>query len=217
MQRVIVGTSVEGRAIEAFIRRRRGGSTVLILGGVHGDEPKSVEIARRLSALLESDMRVGGDVRWVVIPAVNPDGYVKRKRRNAGGVDLNRNFPTENWIRNSPRSRMFGGDRPGSEPETRAIVRVVHRYQPMCIVTIHSISGRRHCNNYDGPARAIALRMKRLNRYPVRASIGYPTPGSFGTWAGIEQEIPTITLELPTHHSAKRCWQDNRDALLSIV
>ena len=26
--------------------------------------------------------------------------------------------------------------------------------------------------------------------------MGYPTPGSFGTWAGIEKEIPTITLEL---------------------
>ena len=32
--------------------------------------------------------------------------------------------------------------------------------------------------------------------YPVEKSIGYPTPGSFGTWAGIERKIPTITLEL---------------------
>ena len=32
--------------------------------------------------------------------------------------------------------------------------------------------------------------------YPVEGDIGYPTPGSFGTWAGIEKNIPTITLEL---------------------
>ena len=32
--------------------------------------------------------------------------------------------------------------------------------------------------------------------YPIEESIGYPTPGSFGTWAGIEREILTITLEL---------------------
>lgn len=32
--------------------------------------------------------------------------------------------------------------------------------------------------------------------YPVEESIGYPTPGSFGTWAGVEKGIPTITLEL---------------------
>lgn len=31
---------------------------------------------------------------------------------------------------------------------------------------------------------------------PLQESIGYPTPGSFGTWAGVEKGIPTITLEL---------------------
>ena len=27
------------------------------------------------------------------------------------------------------------------------------------------------------------------------ADLGYPTPGSFGTYCGIERNIPTITLE----------------------
>ena len=31
-----------------------------------------------------------------------------------------------------------------------------------------------------------------IMNYPVEPSIGYPTPGSFGTWAGIEKQIPTI-------------------------
>ena len=42
----------------------------------------------------------------------------------------------------------------------------------------------------------IAKRISDIIKYPVEASIGYPTPGSFGTWAGIERNIPTITLEL---------------------
>ena len=33
-------------------------------------------------------------------------------------------------------------------------------------------------------------------KYPVEASIGYPTPGSFGTYCGVERNIPTITLEM---------------------
>ena len=64
--------------------------------------------------------------------------------------------------------------------------------------------------------RAVANRMKRHNRYPVTRSIGYPTPGSLGTWAGVERGIPTITLELPARHSTKRCWVDNRAALLLL-
>ena len=31
---------------------------------------------------------------------------------------------------------------------------------------------------------------------PAEGSIGYPTPGSFGTYCGVERNIPTITLEL---------------------
>jgi protein MpaA len=37
---------------------------------------------------------------------------------------------------------------------------------------------------------------KKIINYPIEENIGYPTPGSFGTWAGIERNIPTITLEL---------------------
>lgn len=55
-----------------------------------------------------------------------------------------------------------------------------------------------------------------MNGYPVAATIGYPTPGSFGAWAGIELGIPVITLELPSHDSPKRCWEDNREALLNL-
>ena len=50
--------------------------------------------------------------------------------------------------------------------------------------------------NYDGNAKQIAEKISNIIGYPVEKSIGYPTPGSFGTWAGIEKNIPTITLEL---------------------
>ncbi len=32
--------------------------------------------------------------------------------------------------------------------------------------------------------------------YPVQKDIGYPTPGSFGTYAGVERDIPVITVEV---------------------
>ena len=59
--------------------------------------------------------------------------------------------------------------------------------------------------------------MARLNDYPVQPQIGYPTPGSLGSWAGIDQGIPVITLELPKRHSGPRSWQRNRAALLAVI
>lgn len=246
---LILGRSVEGRPIHAHCFPGRG-DAILVLGGFHGDEPKSVYVAQQLMEALRrsptemsaspltkggqrgvsaSPLHKGGQrgvlrnadcanilahASYVIVPIVNPDGYERRKRRNANGVDLNRNFPTKNWTLGDPRSRMFGGRRSASEPETRAVIRAVERFSPRCIITIHSIDRNRFCNNYDGPGQRIAEAMHRINHYPVTASIGYPTPGSFGTYAGAERGIPTITLELPSHHSPKRCWQDNRAALL---
>jgi protein MpaA len=188
----------------------------MIFGGFHGDEPKSVFVANCLIELLSTSPASAGKATWIIVPLVNPDGYERRKRRNARGVDINRNFPTRNRQSGSRRSRMFGGPLPASEPETRAVMRIIERYQPDRIVTIHSIGLARFCNNYDGPARAIANAMSRRNGYPVTVNIGYPTPGSFGTWAGVERRIPVVTLELPSTASPQRCWVDNRDALLCL-
>ena len=91
---------------------------------------------------------------------------------------------------------------------------LVEAVAPVRIITIHSIDRHRFCNNYDGPGRTLATQMAKGNGYPVRSSIGYATPGSFGTWAGRERRIATVTLELPSHHSTKRCWADNRRALI---
>ena len=42
----------------------------------------------------------------------------------------------------------------------------------------------------------ISEKISEIIKYPVEASIGYPTPGSFGTYAGVERNIKTVTLEL---------------------
>ena len=48
------------------------------------------------------------------------------------------------------------------------------------------------------------------NGYPTMASIGYPTPGSLGSWAGIDRGIPIITLELPARETGPAAWERNR-------
>ncbi|MBY0385631.1 DUF2817 domain-containing protein, partial [bacterium] len=38
--------------------------------------------------------------------------------------------------------------------------------------------------------------------YKIEETIGYPTPGSLGTYAGIERNIPTLTYEIERGLSA---------------
>lgn len=154
---------------------------ILVIGCFHGDEPQGEYLIRKYI-----EKRLLSKILFV--PRLN----AKNTRTNINGVDLNRNFPTKNWILNE-RNEYFGGEKPASEIETQFIIELVEKIHPKVILTLHAPY---KVVNYDGPAENIAEKISNIIGYPIEKSIGYPTPGSFGTWAGIEKQIPTITLEL---------------------
>jgi protein MpaA len=210
-----LGKSVEGRSIRMHVFGEHG-EVVLIFGGIHGDEWMSQYVSLCLVDYLLVHEELYTNGRVAVIPTVNPDGIFRLKRENGRGVDCNRNFPAKNWDKH--KIRFYRGPKPASEPETRAIMRAVNNLKPVRIVAIHGALDKiPHCVNFDGPASDLAQAMAKHNGYPVMADMGYPTPGSFGTWAGKEQKIPTITLELRDRKPTPKMWSENRDALIEAI
>lgn len=194
-QPVLLGQSVQGRPITLYHNLSALGLhddvqlNTLIFSAIHGDEPESVVLAQAfLQQTITFDVPVG------VITCLNPDGYLADTRCNANGVDLNRNFPTQNWQAEATDPAYPPGPSPASEPETQLLIQAINNYQPQKIISNHTPY---RVINYDGPALEIAQAMADINNYPVDSDIGYATPGSFGTWAGKEKNIAVITLELP--------------------
>jgi len=177
-----------------------GKGKTLIIGVFHGDEPQG-------KYLIDEYLKTNSEEGLLFIPCLNPDGLQLGKRTNANGVDLNRNFPTKNWEL-TEKNEFFGGMRAGSEIETQFLTDTISEFKPELILTLHAPY---KVVNYDGPAKEISEKISQIINYPVEASIGYPTPGSFGTYAGIERQIPTITLELdevcPVQDLAKPVFQ----------
>jgi protein MpaA len=214
-RRILLGESRLGRPLELFILGDEP-APLLVIGGIHGDEPTSATVAWRLLERLRAAAHLRGGLSVAILPEANPDGLLVGTRTNAVRVDCNRNFPATNW---SPTAvhRYHGGTQPASEPETRAIMQAVSMLRPRAIISIHAIGGGREMNNYDGPGRWLAQVLHAHNGYPVSSSIGYPTPGSFGTWAGVDLGYPTVTLELPARASADEAWLQNEAALLTAI
>jgi hypothetical protein len=217
-----IGHSVLGRPIERYsFGAVEGGRPVLVMGAIHGNEPTSADVSRGLLAELLADPRAAAEgargVPVVVVPVANPDGLAAGTRQNANKIDVNRNFPSRNYYERTPGRKFHGGERPASEPETTALMTTIDRLRPRLIVTVHSIADGKHCNNYDGPARAIAEVMTKHNGYPAVPTIGYPTPGSLGNWGGNDRQIPMITLELPRGLPASRAWPDHRAAVYAAI
>lgn len=212
---VDLGRSVDGTPLRLEVFGN-GPDHVFIFGGIHGHEPTSAALAAQLADDLRARPELWDGRTIGVLARANPDGLARRTRGNRNGVDLNRNFPARNW-RLSDARRPRGGSSPASEPETQALIKAVELLRPARVVAIHSIPRGKHCNNFDGPAESLAQAMTRHNGYPAKPNIGYPTPGSFGNWAGVDQGIPTITLELPRDADDATCWRENRAALLAFI
>ena len=159
--------------------------STLVIGVFHGDEPQG-------EYLINKYIKSFPNTRLLLLPRLNKENT----RVNNNGVDLNRNFPTKNWELTA-KNEYYGGPSPASEEETRFVINLVERYNPKVILTLHAPY---KIVNYDGPKSKnnlnIIEKISQIMKYPIEESIGYPTPGSFGTWAGIERRILTITLEL---------------------
>jgi hypothetical protein len=84
--------------------------TVLLSGGMHGEEPAGVAAVLRW---LESDRWRQYPVNWLVFPCINPYGWERNQRRNAQRRDINRQFrrrtntPEAELIKRLVRGRRF--------------------------------------------------------------------------------------------------------------
>jgi hypothetical protein len=170
---------------------------VLLIGGIHGDEYSSVTIVFKWMKTL--DQYHSGLFHWRVIPLLNPDGLLRKKsqRMNANGVDLNRNFPTPEWEVETVHywenetyrdPRRYPGQTALSEPESRWLTEEIEQFNPDVIVAVHAPTG---VVDYDGPKDG----PEKLGKLYLRLIGTYP--GSLGNYAGVNKQIPVVTIELP--------------------
>ncbi len=150
----VLGKSVRGRPITAWHMAnaadgRRKGPTVVLIATMHGNEGAPRQILRSL----RGGKAIHGVDLWLV-PVYNPDGLARHHRRNAHGVDLNRNYPYR-WA--DLDGNYESGPRPASEPETRAMMRFLRKIRPDYILSFHQpLHGVDIDNKRPGFSRRVA-------------------------------------------------------------
>ena len=217
----VYGTSVLGIPLYAYLPETWSAKRTLILAGMHGEnqEPTTVAV---LSAALRSILPE--NLRCAVILCANPDGLTQGTRGNSRNVDLNRNFPSKNWREGKTTSKWeewllsevehSTGESPTSEPEVAALIRFIREQGIEQVVSIHAPLG---CVDYGYEEHwpLVEELSKRLS-LPVVSDIGYPCPGSMGTWAG-EIGIPLITLEFENDLTRTRIAESYGPTLQSLL
>lgn len=229
------GRSVKGHVLwrrDVGARARDARLRVLVVGGIHGDEATSATLALRWLALAQQTQQLALKARdaptvaFRFLPVLNPDGMFRPQpqRTNAHGVDLNRNFPTPNWERESRHywadrtgrdPRRFPGPRPLSEPETRFLHDEMDRFKPHLIVSVHAPYG---LLDFDSRGLEPPRKLGHLHLDPLGVF-----PGSLGNYAGVHRNMPVVTIELghatkmPDDAEVRAMWRDLNGWMLAQV
>jgi protein MpaA len=180
-----LGRSYDGRPIEA-VHVQGTGPRVLVVGCIHGDECEGIEVTRILA-------RSRPDVDLWLVHQLNPDGFARRSRGNARGVDLNRDFLA------------------ATQRETRIARKLILRLRPDVTIWFHQPQS---VVRAWGPSRDVARRYARLAGVPYR-TMQWP-PGSASRWQNRLGQI-SFVVELPPGELPDALARRHASALLRLA
>jgi protein MpaA len=180
-----LGRSYEGRSIQVAHVDGEG-PRILVVGCIHGDECEGIEVTRLLQR-----SRPKADL-WLV-HQLNPDGFAARRRTNAHGVDLNRDFLA------------------ATQRETRIARKLILRLRPDVTIWFHQPQS---VVRAWGPSRAAARRYARLAGVPYR-SLQWPA-GSASRWQNGIGQI-SFVVELPPGELDDAAARRYADAVLRLA
>ena len=241
-EKAVIGTSVEGRDIEAYTYGN-GLKHLLFVGGIHGGyEWNSVVLAYKfIEYLKENPDVIPANLTVTVIPSANPDGVyavigkegkfteddvpettgaVGTSRFNAHNVDLNRNFDCKWKSESMWRGEVVSaGTKAFSEPEAVAIRDYVLAYNTVGVIFWHSQSNAVYaseCTEGILPTTRILMDIYAQSAgYPaVPVFDAYEITGDAEGWLA-SINIPAITVELKTHETIE--WEKNLRGIKAVL
>jgi len=141
----------------------------------------------------------------VIVPNTNPDGIATGARYNANNVNIDRNFPSDNWRPDIDTASGLlptgGGTSAGSEPETKALMSLIRQLRPALEVSFHAQGSLVGANQY-GNSISVGTTYASMVGYGTMIGnaeevMGYSITGEYEDWMGQEMGIPAILIELP--------------------
>lgn len=157
----ILGRTHEGRNVEAYFFPGTSDKRALVIGGMHGSELSSIEVASELVRILKQPNKIYYNL--IIIPSLFPDNAETAKLfplqigdadnigrySFPGAVDPNRQMPTPGHAFDEANELDHAGRK--IENENVLLLGLISEYLPQRIVNLHSIRDRNYAGVYADP------------------------------------------------------------------
>ena len=156
-----MGSSQQGRNIEAYFFPGSSNKRALVIGGMHGSELSSIEVARELLEMMTHANTPYYNV--IIIPSLFPDNAEAAKQfplqigdhQNIGrysfpgAVDPNRQMPTPGHAFDEDHELDHAGRK--IENENALLLGLIGEFQPQRIVNLHAIRDKNYAGVFADP------------------------------------------------------------------
>jgi len=207
--------SVEGRPIEVA-QFGTGARNLLIVGSLAGDEIAAVHLLDRLAEHLARFPQRLGDRSVTIVRSLNPDGFVRGTSANAHGVEIDRNFDAPDWRKVPHHGQWLSGRLPLSEPETRALVKIIADVRPERVIQIQAVDADVWLTASPG-SELFARRISEAAGIELRPRNEATSSGSLLSWLAAREGIEGIALSVQRQASPEELWAASRGPLFQLM
>ena len=152
--------------------------------------------------------------------------YTTIWKANARGVDLNNQFNNNfKYIKKYKKGAYagYGGKKPVSEAESKALVKLVNDVKPKAVVNYHAMGNVIYCNY--GASKKMQKKVYKLAG-EIRGLTGYyymglDTAPGFANWLVCKKGIPSCTVEIGKNTAPvpisqfETVWKQNKDVMVA--
>ncbi len=241
----VIGYSVQGRPIYAS-KIGSGAKKVIFVAGHHGDEQRSMILLEKFRDYLCANLEAvpAGSEVWI-IPCLNPDGRANNTRWNFRGVNLNRNYATNDWgtvgttgviydvlsqfnqdrfdfiaglqvvVQGTPYTWAYPGPYPMSEPETQALKNLCDQNSFNTLISYHEWET---CIYTGQIGWDVAYLMSYHNGLPFSGQIGIS--GDTTRWFNQAYGRSAVTVELAGYRefaSDEEIFSVHKSSMLAVL
>jgi len=204
-----VAATASGEELQT-VKVGNGGFRTLIVGSVGGHDPLAVGLTEDLARYLHGNSVIVGGIESTILRTLNPDGLRRQKYRNAAGIYLNDQFPSDGSMLDHHEFVQL-------PEEVQFVMQYIEEHQPQRIIHIRSVKGNEGLIAASRGAMKSAREVSDWLDFKLQQLPESVRGTTLEAWASQRDHCDVVTFGIPRNTDKADVWPLYSDAIVSLM